>query len=112
MSGKIRSIHPGFFADVRKFPPSELDVNRWPKGGISPHYVYYLIGGDGRCVYVGITWDPLTRLRAHRSGRWWSKVHVIQVAAVEDEITARRIEKVLIACHQPTENRLRYKDGA
>lgn len=108
---KIRSLHPSFFSDARVFGPAELDAQRWPKGGITPHYVYHLARSGGRCLYVGITWDPLTRLRTHRRRSWWRQVSTIRVSAVPDEQVARQIEKLLIARHRPTHNRLTYGGG-
>lgn len=45
----------------------------------APHFVYRVIGSDGRLLYVGCTSRPTQRRSAHRHSRWARLPHTVQL---------------------------------
>lgn len=37
-----------------------------------PHYVYWCYDANGQVLYIGCTYNPPQRLRAHRNGSHWA----------------------------------------
>jgi predicted GIY-YIG superfamily endonuclease len=70
-------------------PPRTTPAPEAGRGG-APNYVYYCYADDGRLLYVGLTYNPSSRMSHHR-GRtpWWPRV-----ASVRFEEFATRREAV------------------
>lgn len=56
------------------------------------HFIYWLYGADGDCLYVGITIQPEARWKAHRR-RFGTEVARKRMAGPYTKATARRIER-------------------
>lgn len=68
-----------------------------------PHFVYQC-WSDTRCLYVGISVKPISRLAVHSGADWWAQVRHIESDWYPDKAQAMAKERSLIEQHQPVHN--------
>ena len=60
------------------------------------HHVYVLRDEQDQALYVGQSRTPRTRLRTHwRTQEWWPDVAAIELHRVDDELSARLLERAM-----------------
>ena len=101
--------------------PPESSLKLWKSAAVDPtdietfrafgaasylkQFVYLLQDGCGNLLYVGITWNPLGRWRAHRSNKsWWGEVTAADVYLCESVNSARDWESWCIKNLDPEHN--------
>lgn len=67
-------------------------------------YVYRCWTADDICVYVGKTRNALRRAGAHALSAWWSSVHYVDVAIMDNEDAAAAEEIIQIRQLLPVHN--------
>jgi predicted GIY-YIG superfamily endonuclease len=72
--------------------------------------VYAFLDCVGTPLYVGQTWDPLTRFTTHRlKAKWWRSARRVVLFYVEGDKSACELERAAIAILKPKHNKVRYK---
>lgn len=66
--------------------------------------LYRLIGADGQLLYVGISCDPETRMKAHHGRAWWSQVESNRIEWHETRVAALVAERIAIREERPRYN--------
>lgn len=87
----------------------ETPTYRWNRDDFYLGYrktaVYRLFAEDGTLLYVGITGNPVERMRRHAQKRpWWSAVDWIEFEVYETPRSARDAELVAIHTEAPVHN--------
>lgn len=76
-----------------------------------PHHLYRIHDHTGTLLYIGITWDLCTRMRAHTKAAWWPRLGTITLEQHPHYIAARKAEKNAIQAEGPIHNRDHNKQG-
>lgn len=102
---RIRSIKPEFWRS-QDIDPNNVQVFKdFGESGVGHEFLYLLSDSAGRLLYVGITWSPFVRWRAHRGKHpWWSTVAHASVWRCRDE-DARHWETRCIRELEPLHNK-------
>lgn len=103
---RIRSIKPEFWRSgsmPKELPTLKHQIQSAPVGRV---FLYRLFDADGHLLYVGITWNPRDRWRAHkRTKEWWESVTHYDLHLCENERDARTWETWCIRNLNPEHNR-------
>ena len=83
---RIRSIKPEFWRSQDIDPHDVQAFKEFGESGYGREFLYLLSDAEGRLLYVGITWNPWVRWRAHRAKHeWWGDVAKADVYVCRDE---------------------------
>lgn len=86
---------------------------------VLPTALYRLFNENGELLYVGISWMPEDRFKAHaKERRWWQEVARRELTWFEEREEAKAAEKTAIrvekprynTCHTPRHARISNKD--
>lgn len=69
-----------------------------------PTTVYRLFDSDGVLLYVGVSWNPKSRIPSHQDKPWWPRVAKSTTETHPDRLTALRFEAKAITEESPLFN--------
>lgn len=79
-------------------------MTNWEQVRQRPHFVYRILNGRGRVVYVGCTSNLPLRMSEHRRGLLKKQGRRVEHIGPYDFHTARHIERALIRLEDPPAN--------
>lgn len=100
---------PDPYGGKRGQPRNPIEVRR-----AFPHYVYRCYDAQDRLLYVGCSYNPVARLRQHKSERksWVSRVARTRMTVWPDRRKALDMERLAIETEHPLHNRQFSKRAA
>ena len=77
-----------------------------------PHDLYIVSDEHGRVIYVGLSWNAISRVYSHRSNSPWGRAWArIELRSFPTRHEAEQFERALIQHHRPAFNKANHGGG-